>query len=183
MSISVGDKYIIEVGAIAELPDGKKKYFIKPFESLVFDRKGLEQLERYDKVLEKALTESQVIKEFENLYIYQNDYQDFLNTYTLFNDENVTLFDVVAKFGINKVVIDFIAWQAKQKANFNVGDICIYDGNTEDAFLITNIYDSKFFDGILYDGTPIIDGSLSLIKKIGHTDKIKQILDELKETL
>ena len=49
MSIKVGDKFIIEIGAIAELPDGKKKYFIKPFESLVFDRKGLEQLERLDK--------------------------------------------------------------------------------------------------------------------------------------
>ena len=49
MSIKVGDKFIIEVGTIAELSDGKKKYFIKPFESLVFDRKGLEQLERLDK--------------------------------------------------------------------------------------------------------------------------------------
>lgn len=45
--IKVGDKFIIEVGAIAELDSGKKKYFIKPFESLVFDRKGLEQLEPY----------------------------------------------------------------------------------------------------------------------------------------
>lgn len=50
MGINVGDKYIIEIGAIAELPDGKKKYFIKPFESLVFDRKGLEQLEKFDNV-------------------------------------------------------------------------------------------------------------------------------------
>ena len=48
MSISVGDKYVIEIGAVAELPEGKKKYFIKPFESLVFDRKGLEQLEKFD---------------------------------------------------------------------------------------------------------------------------------------
>lgn len=50
MSIKVGDKFIIEVGTIAELSDGKKKYFIKPFESLVFDRKGLEQLKRFDNV-------------------------------------------------------------------------------------------------------------------------------------
>lgn len=50
MGINVGDKYIIEIGAVAELPDGKKKYFIKPFESLVFDRKGLEQLKRFDNV-------------------------------------------------------------------------------------------------------------------------------------
>lgn len=54
MSISVGDKYVIEIGAVAELPEGKKKYFIKPFESLVFDRKGLEQLEKFD---EQALKE------------------------------------------------------------------------------------------------------------------------------
>jgi len=50
MGINVGDKYIIEIGAVAELPDGKKKYFIKPFESLVFDRKGLEQLKKFDNV-------------------------------------------------------------------------------------------------------------------------------------
>ena len=50
MGINVGDKYIIEIGAVAELPDGKKKYFIKPFESLVFDRKGLEQLKRFDNI-------------------------------------------------------------------------------------------------------------------------------------
>lgn len=49
MSVQIGDKYIIEIGAIAEMPDGKKKYFIKPFESLVFDRKGLEQLEKLEK--------------------------------------------------------------------------------------------------------------------------------------
>lgn len=46
MSYKVGDKFVIEIGAIAELPDGKKKYFIKPFESLVIDKKGLDQLER-----------------------------------------------------------------------------------------------------------------------------------------
>ena len=50
MGINVGDKYIIEIGAVTELPDGKKKYFIKPFESLVFDRKGLEQLKKFDNV-------------------------------------------------------------------------------------------------------------------------------------
>lgn len=50
MSISVGDKYVIEIGAVAELPEGKKKYFIKPFESLVFDRKGLKQLEKFDRL-------------------------------------------------------------------------------------------------------------------------------------
>jgi hypothetical protein len=50
MGINVGDKYIIEIGAVAELSDGKKKYFIKPFESLVFDRKGLEQLKKFDNV-------------------------------------------------------------------------------------------------------------------------------------
>lgn len=55
MSIKVGDKFIIEIGAIAELPDGKKKYFIKPFESLVFDRKGLEQLEKCNKTWEEEL--------------------------------------------------------------------------------------------------------------------------------
>lgn len=50
--IGVGDKFIIEVGAVAELDNGKKKYFIKPFEHLVFDRKELEQLEKYNPEVE-----------------------------------------------------------------------------------------------------------------------------------
>ena len=69
MSIKVGDKFIIEVGTIAELPNGKKKYFIKPFESLVFDKTGLAQLEPIEKAWEDKLAEA---KEF----AYKNGFED-----------------------------------------------------------------------------------------------------------
>lgn len=60
MSIKVGDKFIIEIGTIAELPDGKKKYFIKPFESLVFDKTGLAQLEPIEKAWENELEKAKL---------------------------------------------------------------------------------------------------------------------------
>lgn len=61
MSIKVGDKFIIEIGTIAELPNGKKKYFINPFESLVFDRKALEQLEPVEKAWESELEKAKLV--------------------------------------------------------------------------------------------------------------------------
>lgn len=72
MGYKVGDKFIIEIGAIAELPDGKKKYFIKPFESLVFDKKGLDQLERVKEPKEEFRVGDEVKDGFENVGIVTN---------------------------------------------------------------------------------------------------------------
>ena len=68
MSIKVGDKFVIEIGTIAELPDGKKKYFIKPFESLVFDKTGLAQLEPVEKAWENELEKAK-------LFAYKNGFE------------------------------------------------------------------------------------------------------------
>lgn len=45
--IMVGDKFVIEVGHVYWSPDIGNKYFIKGFDTLVFDDKGLKRLEKY----------------------------------------------------------------------------------------------------------------------------------------
>lgn len=45
--ITVGDKFIVEVGHVYWSPDIGNRYFIKGFDTLVFDDKGLNRLEKY----------------------------------------------------------------------------------------------------------------------------------------
>lgn len=45
--VRVGDKFIIEVGSTYYSPTMGNKYFIKGFNSLVFDDNGINKLERY----------------------------------------------------------------------------------------------------------------------------------------
>lgn len=45
--IMVGDKFVIEVGHVYWSPDVGNRYFIKGFNSLVFDDNGISRLEKY----------------------------------------------------------------------------------------------------------------------------------------
>lgn len=45
--IMVGDKFVIEVGHVYWSPDIGNRYFIKGYDTLVFDDKGLNRLEKY----------------------------------------------------------------------------------------------------------------------------------------
>ena len=45
--IMVGDKFVIEVGHVYWSPGIGNRYFIKGFDTLVFDDKGLKRLEKY----------------------------------------------------------------------------------------------------------------------------------------
>lgn len=48
----VGDKFVIEIGHSYWSPTLGNRYFIKGFDTLVFDDKGLDRLEKYRKELE-----------------------------------------------------------------------------------------------------------------------------------
>lgn len=55
---------------------------------------------------------AKALGEFENLFVYENDYKEFfLNVYT----KHVTLYNAVAKYGIAKVVADFMKWKEEKK--------------------------------------------------------------------
>lgn len=45
----VGDKFVIEIGHSYWSPTVGNRYFIKGFNTLVFDDKGLDRLEKYEK--------------------------------------------------------------------------------------------------------------------------------------
>lgn len=47
-----GDKFVIEIGMVTWSPTQGERYFIKGFDTLVFDNKGLDRLERYQPFLE-----------------------------------------------------------------------------------------------------------------------------------
>ena len=44
----VGDKFIIEIGSLYWNPQLGNRYFIKGYDTLVFDDKGLARLEKYE---------------------------------------------------------------------------------------------------------------------------------------
>lgn len=60
--VNVGDKFIVEVEKIWGRPDGKKIYFMKGFNTLIFDDNGINRLEKYDPKPRKAKKDALVLK-------------------------------------------------------------------------------------------------------------------------
>ena len=63
---------------------------------------------------------------------------------------------------------------------FQVGDICRYKGYT-DRFMITSIELGKYFDGVYESGKTINDGTLSLVERVGHYNKLEDFLNWIRE--
>lgn len=80
-------------------------------------------------------------------------------------DEEEATSEIVAIMGLN---------------NFSVGDICRYKGYT-DRFMITSIELGKYFDGVYESGKTINDGTLSLVERVGHYNKLEDFLNWIKE--
>ena len=121
------------------------------------------------------------VEDFENLFVHEHDYEQFFEDTYGSKNPDYNLYDLVAKYGAKKVLDDFKNWQEEKKkdAEIKIGDICIYKDPTV-KFIITKIDEGKFFDGILLNGTSICDGTISLIKKVGHCDELQQLLDKMK---
>ena len=64
--------------------------------------------------------------------------------------------------------------------DFKVGDICRYKGYT-DRFMITSIELGKYFDGVYESGKTINDGTLALVERVGHYNKLNDFLNWIKE--
>lgn len=202
MSISVGDKFIIEVGAIAQLPDGKKKYFIKPFESLVFDRKGLNQLEKFDTQALKeydlgyktaydlAVTNAQTTKLAWGEQEYNRGLEDASKLIAYGDskfvracypsDADYSLYDLNAKYGLADIVEKFKAYEEKKKAEIKVGDeVVTVSGHKGIVIKIRDKDNARilFADGCLC----IWDTEDAKIYKTGKHYDIESILKELGE--
>ena len=129
------------------------------------------------------------LKDFENLYVYENDYKEFfLNVYANPFYENVTLFDAVAKYGIEKVMDDFKKWQEQKKQaeeEIKVGDEIEYLPTNQKGYFVGE--SPNYYKGIypnpLNTHLPItiFEWSKQDCKKTGkHIEEVSQLLDKLK---
>lgn len=124
------------------------------------------------------------LKDFGNLYVYENDYKEFfLNVYAKPFYENVTLFDAVAKYGIEKVMDDFKKWQEQKKQaeeEIKVGDEVITFGGSK--AIVTRVEDTNI--RLFYsDGSGgRFDNNVEIIEKTGRnfSAEVSQLLDKLK---
>ena len=123
------------------------------------------------------LSNAKVLEEFENLFIYEKDYEDFFeDTYGTKNPD-YNLYDLVAKYGLTKVVADFMKWQEKQK--INVGDVVRHKAERD--------CDSEIVTRITADGDSnkmyIIhaDGSTDVVNKCDYVKTGKNVVDKLQE--
>lgn len=190
MSIKVGDKFIIEIGTIAELPDGKKKYFIKPFESLVFDRKGLEQLERLDKAMgniyETGLEDGYKGYRYLNQWFadtcFYDDEDNLFPEYKRRQADTCCLEDIITDVGFSEVLKRVKAYEEKKKAekeSIKVGDEVVIDDKGRKA-IVTRVLDNDLYNIVFYNGdTNCVDRPF--IGKTGrHFDEVEQLLDKLR---
>lgn len=66
--VKVGDKFIVEVGEVWTKPNGKKMYFIKGFNTLIFDDNGINKLEKYDPKSRKTEKNTMALKVGDVIY-------------------------------------------------------------------------------------------------------------------
>lgn len=202
MSISVGDKFIIEVGAIAELPDGKKKYFIKPFESLVFDRKGLNQLEKFDTQALKeydlgyktgydlAVENAQETKLAWGEQEYNRGLEDVDHAIEVVKamtgeecaewfEDCVGLDAVICGFTIPRIIEIAKAYEEKKKAEIKVGDVVTHEKGG--IMIVTRVNKiTQTISGVCADGE-YFDSDMAKWHKTGKHYDIESILKELGE--
>ena len=208
MSIKVGDKFIIEIGTIAELPDGKKKYFIKPFESLVFDRKGLEQLEKCDKAwdreLEKhrreaydkgyedgkadAIYNTDIIDELKQVEYNKGLEDACLTAWTLLTSKNTgkifteygTVSDILGNVPMKEIRNRIKVYEEKKKAEEE--SIKVGDevvNNSGNEAVVTMVDDRTVF--VVYNDGNCGEFYKESFKKTGrHFDEVEQLLDKLR---
>ena len=203
MSIKVGDKFIIEIGTIAELPDGKKKYFIKPFESLVFDKTGLAQLEPIEKAWENELEKTKLvaykdgfkhgklwaIEEYDNGY--NNALADVNHAIDVLKGMLVKeceewfegcegIDDVICSFTIQRIIDTTKAYEEKKKAEeFKIGDEVETEGRYK--AIVAYIYDRKVADLMFSDGSTG-KREIESLSKTGRNfgNEVEQLLDKLR---
>lgn len=123
------------------------------------------------------------VEDFENLFVYEHDYEQFFEDTYGSKDPDYNLFDLVVEYGAKKVLNDFKKWQEeKKKAEeeiFKVGDEVI--GVSDGKAIVTMVDDDDDNVMVVY-----IDGSCGefnkeTFKKTGrHFDEVEQLLAKLR---
>lgn len=161
---SVGDKFVIEIGEVfsgnTSIKDNKL-YRVKSFRSLVFDKTGLDNLERlagdgqgvvsrdehnckvnetYIRAYDKGLQDAWKIvpKIFGMTYQERNE---FLGT----NDSNNDIGSIIAKFTPQEALAKLEAYE-KEQAEIKVGDVVRFKKHPSCEVLITAV--SRGLNGV-----------------------------------
>ena len=131
--------------------------------------------------VEKQQAYNKGVEDFEELLMYEDDYEQFFEDTYGSKDPAYDLYDLVAKYGAKKVVNDFNKWQEEKKKveeEIKVGDE-VKDLATNNIGVVLGageriLYITKY--DYVYSNTR---GSL---EKTGrHFDEIEQLLDKMKE--
>lgn len=172
----IGDKFIIEIGHGIVDPLYGARYFIKGFNTLVFDDNELDKLEKYD-VDAKANADYNVGYEdglhdaWECAKIIENS--DAGENYARFGEYFTD--GVFNKFSASEVKNKIVEYEAKQ-AEIKVGDEIINEG---DKGVVTRI-NLDTCDVIWFDGSVNEEYEKNFLRKTGRHYDIDSILEQLK---
>ena len=124
------------------------------------------------------------LKDFENLLVYEHDYEQFFEDTYGSKDPDYNLYDLVAKYGAKKVLNDFKKWQEQKKQDeeeIKVGDIVVWeDGRKDFPFIVTQIK-HQTYSVMNNEGGSSYFSCNAKLKKIGNaSDKLQTLIDKLK---
>lgn len=124
------------------------------------------------------------VEDFEELFMYEDDYEQFFEDTYGSKNPAYNLFDLVAKYGAKKVVNDFKKWQEEKKKaeeeSIKVGDEVVIDDKGRKA-IVTRVLDNDLYNIVFYNGDTNCVDRLFIGKTGRHFDEVEQLLDKMKE--
>ena len=177
-------KYIIEIEdtPYTEPTSEIELYKATNFNSLVFDKTGLDKLEKFDSNEEYDRGYSQGIADCEKAI-------DTLGSFTLEELEEEFGTKVFTGILLENPLQDIIAitkaYKEKKKAEeetIKVGDV-IYSKMSNVKAVVTSISERGDYDCIYSDGATFtlnVDKAAEYWTKVGHFDEVSQVLDKLR---
>lgn len=205
----MGKKYIIELQdeplLQESMPFGPELYRVNGFNSLVFDKNGLEKLTPYEEVEKKSVDENKGFLDGYTAGHHDGYEQGMIDAWAA--AEKITIMDeskVISLFNkcyysLNtkgQVFQKYFPQEAVEKlkeysreSDIRVGDEVVYSSphGNKNPMVITRITQDMSdgtcsFDAIYQDGTINEDGALRLVEKTGrHFDEIEKLLGKMNE--
>lgn len=133
--------------------------------------------------VEKQQAYNKGVEDFEELLMYEDDYEQFFEDTYGSKDPAYDLYDLVAKYGAKKVVNDFNKWQEEKKKaeeeSIKVGDEVVIDDKGRKA-IVTRVLDNDLYNIVFYNGdTNCVDRPF--IAKTGrHFDEVERLLNKMR---
>ena len=192
----IGDKFVIEIGWTTHSVDAKRKpitlYAINGFNTLVFDKNGLDRLEKLDsdyvnenyKLLQDAAYIDGLNDAWELAREIVNEKLSFKDARDCFGIDinGMTGFDVIKKiFSMqhDEVASKFKAYKSKQ-SDIKVGDVVYLEDDNPDEKGVVTIIDKVYDEvSILWFDGSCGDYSKENVKGTGEYVNIQQVLEQI----